>query len=92
VEIWDSELGEVMQAGEGEELTQAAEAIGIFCLSWWRRCFIRSFFCWLHQTPEYQGVGLDNLSRMVKKVQENTPGQGGDLLLGRRWSLCHCVP
>jgi hypothetical protein len=74
VEQWDSELAEVMQVEEGEALTQAAEAIRTFCLKWWRRRLTRSFFCWLHQSPEYQGVGLDDLSHVVEKVQANTPG------------------
>lgn len=53
VEEWDCELGKVMGVGEGEVLTQAAEVIRVFCLRWWRRRVTRSFFCWLHQKPEY---------------------------------------
>jgi hypothetical protein len=56
-------------------LTQAAEAIRVFCLRWWRRRVTRSFFCWLHQKPEYQGVGLDDMSHVVEKIQVNTPGE-----------------
>jgi hypothetical protein len=75
VEMWDSELGNVMGIGESEELTQAAEAIRVFCLRWWRRRVTRSFFCWLHQKADYQGVGLDDMSHVVELVQLNTPGQ-----------------
>jgi hypothetical protein len=75
VEEWDCELGKVMGVGEGEVLTQAAEVIRVFCLRWWRRRVTRSFFCWLHQKPEYQGVGLDDMSHVVEKIQVNTPGE-----------------
>jgi hypothetical protein len=75
VEMWDAGLGEAMDIAASEELTQAAEAIRSFCLRWWRRRLTRSFFCWLHQLPEYQGVGLDDMSHVVEKVQENTPGR-----------------
>jgi hypothetical protein len=75
VEEWDRELAKVMGVGEGETLTQAAEVIRTFCLRWWRRRVTRSFFCWLHQKREYQGVGLDDLAHVVEKVQANTPGE-----------------
>jgi hypothetical protein len=73
VEMWDSELGKVMGVGEGEALTQAADVIRLFCLRWWRRRVTGSFFCWLHQTIEYQGVGLDDMPYEVETVQSNTP-------------------
>jgi hypothetical protein len=75
VEEWDSELAKVTGVGEGEELTQAAEVIRVFCLRWWRRRLTRSFFCWLHQKPKYQGVGLDDMSHVVEIIQANTPGE-----------------
>jgi hypothetical protein len=56
---------EVMQAGEGKELTQAAEAIRLFYLRWWWWRVTKSFFCRLDQTPEYQGVGLDDLAYVI---------------------------
>jgi hypothetical protein len=83
VEMWDNELGKVMGVEEGEALTQAAETIRVFCLRWWRRRVTRSFFCWLHQTKEYQGVGLDDMAYVVEKVQLNTPGEQERIY---RWS------
>jgi hypothetical protein len=74
IEMWDSELANVMGIAEGAAVKQTAEAIRTFCLNWWIRRLTPSFFCWLHQTPEFQGVGLDDLAHVVEKVQEITPG------------------
>jgi hypothetical protein len=76
VEMWNKELEEAMQVGEGEKLAQVVDAIRGLCLGWWRHRLFQSFFCWLYQTPEYQGVGLNDMSHVVDKVQENTPGLG----------------
>jgi hypothetical protein len=75
VEMWDTELGNVMGVGESEALRQSAEAIRIFCLRWWRRRVTRSFFCWLHQKPEHQGAGLDDMAHVVEQAQVNAPEQ-----------------
>ena len=85
VEEWDGELAKVMGLEEYQELTKAAEAIRIFCLRWWRQRLTHSFFCWLHQKPDYQGVGLDDMAYvLVEKVQAHTPGELEKIY---RWAL-----
>ena len=74
VEMWDHELAGVMKAEEGAALSKAAAAIRTFCLQWWRRRVTSSFFCWLHQRPEYQQVALDDMAYVVEKTQVKTPG------------------
>jgi hypothetical protein len=69
VEKWDHGLAAMMGVGEGKQWAQAAETIQTFCFRRWRRRLGRSFLCWLHQKTDYQGVGLDDMSRIVERVQ-----------------------
>jgi hypothetical protein len=78
VRNWDVELVKEI----GVPLTEAAANAAVVLRNWFLRCWkqrqTRSFFSWLHQQKEYQGIGLDLLDYVVGISQLYNPQSGDD--------------
>jgi hypothetical protein len=78
VSNWDEELVKELVVALTEEAENAAVALRNWFLRCWKRRQTRSFFSWLHQRKEYQGVGLDSMDYVVGIAQLYNPQSGED--------------
>jgi hypothetical protein len=65
VKEWDLRLVDGLGLELNEATTKAARALKKWRLTRWKRQSTQGFFSWLHQRPEYQGVGLDSMDYVV---------------------------
>jgi hypothetical protein len=77
VEEWDLWLVAGLGSEVNEDTAKAAKVWQKWRLNRWKRQSTQGFSSWLHQQPDYQGVGLDSMDYVVVPAQLYNP-QAGD--------------
>jgi hypothetical protein len=69
VEEWDARLVAGLELPITADTSKAARVLRNWLLKGLKRRQTQGFFSWLHQKPEYHGVGLDSMDHVVGLAQ-----------------------